>query len=94
MPTQFLHEMPATVVVFEFEDLRQFAAEYHPEGHRMVLNLSIPRRLLLRGCVSPKHSSGLSVATVIRLEKIFRRRYGRFGRVPGHAEQGESFGQD
>ncbi|MBI5853698.1 MAG: hypothetical protein HZB35_00360 [Nitrospirae bacterium] len=41
LPTQFLREMPSTFVLFEFEDLRQFAAEYHPEGHRMVLNRAL-----------------------------------------------------
>jgi hypothetical protein len=41
LPSRFLKEVPASFVVFEFEDLRQFAAEYHPEGHRMVLNRAL-----------------------------------------------------
>lgn len=38
LPNRFLKEIPASFVVFEFEDIRQYAAEYHPDGHRMVLN--------------------------------------------------------
>lgn len=38
LPSRFLKEVPDTFVGFEFEDLRQFAAEYHPDSHRMVLN--------------------------------------------------------
>lgn len=41
LPTQFLEEVPAQFVTFEFEDLRAFAAEYHPAEHRMVLDRSL-----------------------------------------------------
>ncbi len=41
LPTRFLQAVPPEFVDFEFEDLRQFAAEYHPESHRMVLNRSL-----------------------------------------------------
>lgn len=41
LPTQFLGEVPAQFVTFEFEDLRAFAAEYHPAEHRMVLDRSL-----------------------------------------------------
>ena len=32
LPTQFLEQIPAQFVAFEFEDLHAFAAEYHPVG--------------------------------------------------------------
>lgn len=38
LPTGFLHEIPASFVTIEFEDLHTYAAEYHPAEHRMVLN--------------------------------------------------------
>jgi hypothetical protein len=38
LPTGFLKAMPADFVRFEFDDLRTYAAEYHPGDHRMVLN--------------------------------------------------------
>jgi hypothetical protein len=41
LPTRFLSEIPASFVKFEFEDLRAFAAEYHPGEHRMVLNRAL-----------------------------------------------------
>lgn len=41
LPTQFLKEIPPDFVRFEFEDLHAYAAEYHPEEHRLVLNRSL-----------------------------------------------------
>lgn len=41
LPTRFLEQMPAGFVRFEFDDLRTFAAEYHPAEHRMVLNRAL-----------------------------------------------------
>jgi hypothetical protein len=41
LPIQFLEEIPAGFVRFEFDDLRAFAAEYHPEDHRMILNRAL-----------------------------------------------------
>jgi hypothetical protein len=41
LPTRFLSQIPASFVRFEFEDLRSFAAEYHPSEHRMVLNRAL-----------------------------------------------------
>lgn len=38
LPTGFLKTMPPDFVRFEFDDLRTYAAEYHPGEHRMVLN--------------------------------------------------------
>lgn len=38
LPTGFLKAMPPDFVHFEFDDLRTYAAEYHPGEHRMVLN--------------------------------------------------------
>lgn len=41
LPTGFLHEIPASFVTIEFEDLHTYAAEYHPAEHRMVLNRAL-----------------------------------------------------
>jgi hypothetical protein len=41
LPARFLEQMPAGFVRFEFDDLRTFAAEYHPAEHRMVLNRAL-----------------------------------------------------
>lgn len=41
LPSKFLEQIPAGFVRFEFDDLRTFAAEYHPEDHRMVLNRAL-----------------------------------------------------
>jgi hypothetical protein len=41
LPTRFLEQIPADFVHFEFDDLRTFAAEYHPAEHRMVLNRAL-----------------------------------------------------
>lgn len=41
LPTKFLKRMPADFIRFEFDDLRTYAAEYHPDDHRMVLNRSL-----------------------------------------------------
>jgi hypothetical protein len=41
LPTQFLVAMDPAFVTLEFDDLHAFAAEYHPEEHRLVLNRSL-----------------------------------------------------
>lgn len=41
LPTKFLKALPPDFIQFEFEDLRTYAAEYHPDEHRMVLNRSL-----------------------------------------------------
>lgn len=41
LPTKFLKALPPDFIHFEFDDLRTYAAEYHPEEHRMVLNRSL-----------------------------------------------------
>lgn len=41
LPAQFLRRMPPEFVTVEFRDLRRFAAEYHPDEHRMVLNRTL-----------------------------------------------------
>lgn len=41
LPTKFLKVIPPEFVQFEFDDLRTYAAEYHPGEHRMVLNRSL-----------------------------------------------------
>ena len=41
LPTGFLQEIDPDFVTVTFEDLRTYAAEYHPEDHRMILNLRL-----------------------------------------------------
>jgi hypothetical protein len=41
LPTKFLKELPPGFVRFEFEDLRTYAAEYHPSEHRLLLNRAL-----------------------------------------------------
>ncbi len=41
LPTKFLKALPADFIDFEFDDLRTYAAEYHPGEHRMVLNRTL-----------------------------------------------------
>jgi len=41
LPTKFLKALPQDFIQFEFDDLRTYAAEYHPDEHRMVLNRSL-----------------------------------------------------
>jgi hypothetical protein len=41
LPTKFLKELPPGFVRFEFEDLRTYAAEYHPGEHRLLLNRAL-----------------------------------------------------
>ncbi len=41
LPTKFLKMLPPDFIQFEFDDLRTYAAEYHPGEHRMVLNRSL-----------------------------------------------------
>jgi hypothetical protein len=41
LPTMFLKIIPADFIHFEFDDLRTYAAEYHPGERRMVLNRSL-----------------------------------------------------
>jgi len=41
LPVDFLRVIPPDFVQFEFEDLRAYAAEYHPGEHRMVLNRTL-----------------------------------------------------
>lgn len=41
LPTAFLERIRPGFVTIAFEDLRSFAAEYHPAQHRMVLNRSL-----------------------------------------------------
>jgi len=41
LPTQFLKAVPPSFVQFEFDDLHNYAAEYHPGEHRMVLNRAL-----------------------------------------------------
>lgn len=41
LPTKFLKALPPDFIHFEFDDLRTYAAEYHPGEHRMILNRSL-----------------------------------------------------
>ena len=41
LPSRFLRLVPVEFVKLEFADLKNVAAEYHPESHRMVFHLSL-----------------------------------------------------
>lgn len=41
LPTEFLTHIDPAFVSITFEDLRTYAAEYHPDDHRMILNLRL-----------------------------------------------------
>ena len=41
LPTKFLQQIDPTFVTVVFEDLRTYAAEYHPPEHRMILNMRL-----------------------------------------------------
>lgn len=41
LPTGFLKEIDPHFVTVTFEDLHTYAAEYHPEDHRMILNMRL-----------------------------------------------------
>jgi hypothetical protein len=41
LPSRFLRLVPLEFVKLEFADLRNVAAEYHLEGHRMVFHLNL-----------------------------------------------------
>lgn len=41
LPTKFLRVLPPDFIRFEFDDLRTYAAEYHPGEHRMILNRTL-----------------------------------------------------
>ncbi len=41
LPTGFLKEIGPDFVTVTFEDLRTYAAEYHPEDHRMILSMRL-----------------------------------------------------
>jgi len=41
LPTGFLKHIDPTFVTVTFEDLRTYAAEYHPQDHTMILNMRL-----------------------------------------------------
>src|SRR5438445_10723928 len=41
LPSRFLRLLPLEFVKLEFADLKNAAAEYHPDGHRMVFDLNL-----------------------------------------------------
>ena len=41
LPTKFIRRIPPDYVTLEFDDLHAYAAEYHPEDHRLVLNQTL-----------------------------------------------------
>jgi hypothetical protein len=41
LPSKFLRLLPVEFVKLEFTDLKNVAAEYHPDGHRMVFHLNL-----------------------------------------------------
>jgi hypothetical protein len=64
LPTAFLKALPSDFIQFEFDDLRTYAAEYHPDEHRMVLNRSLSfnaagKIMKPLGKMTPKELEGL-----------------------------------
>lgn len=49
LPTKFLKVLPPDFIHVEFDDLRTYAAEYHPGEHRMVLDRSLSFNAAGRG---------------------------------------------
>lgn len=49
LPTKFLKALPEDFIQVEFDDLRTYAAEYHPGEHRMVLDRSLSFNAAGRG---------------------------------------------
>jgi hypothetical protein len=49
LPTKFLRVIPSDFIRFEFDDLRTYAAEYHPVEHRMLLNRAVSLNAAGRG---------------------------------------------
>jgi hypothetical protein len=41
LPIRFVRAIPPEFLTVEFADLRGFAAEYHPQDHRMILNRAL-----------------------------------------------------
>lgn len=41
LPTRFLQSIAPGFLTIEFEDLRAYGAEYHPDVHRMILNRTL-----------------------------------------------------
>src|SRR2546425_11019838 len=41
LPSRFLRLLPVEFVKLEFAELKNVAAEYHPDGHRMVFHLNL-----------------------------------------------------
>lgn len=65
LPTKFLKVLPPDFIRVEFDDLRTYAAEYHPGDHRMVLDRSLSFNAAGRGLQS------LSAMTPKQLEVFY-----------------------
>lgn len=65
LPTKFMKALPPDFIRVEFDDLRAYAAEYHPGDHRMVLDRSLSFNAAGRGLRS------LSTMTPKQLEVFY-----------------------
>ena len=65
LPTKFLKALSPGFIHIEFDDLRTYAAEYHPGEHRMVLDRSLSFNAAGRGIKS------LSAMTPKQLEVLY-----------------------
>ncbi len=83
LPTRFLSHIQSNRLSIEFEDLRAFAAEYHPEDHRMVLNRTL----------SLNHAGGVLVPleqlTNHELGTVYHEFFHAFLNMVSRAEQGQ-----
>lgn len=64
LPTRFLRVIPPDFIAVEFADLRTFAAEYHPEVHRVILNSAFSFNAAGRILKPLGHISHRDIATI------------------------------
>ena len=64
LPSRFLRLLPLEFVKLEFADLKNVAAEYHPEGHRMVFHLILSEGNLGKRLRSLRQVGNLDLATI------------------------------
>jgi hypothetical protein len=64
LPSRFLRLLPLEFVKLEFADLKNVAAEYHPEGHRMVFHLNLSEGNQGQRLRSLRQVGNLDLATI------------------------------
>jgi hypothetical protein len=64
LPFRFLRLLPREFVKLEFADLKNVAAEYHPDGHRMVFHLNLSEGNLGKRLRSLRQIGNHDLATI------------------------------